>query len=36
MPIELLREQLADLPELLADAERLLMARLLAEDEPGS
>jgi DNA repair protein SbcD/Mre11 len=35
VPIELLREQLTEFPELMADAERLLVARLLAEDEPG-
>ena len=35
VPVELLREQLTDLPELLADAERLLLARLLSEDEPS-
>lgn len=35
VPLELLREQLAELPELLADAERLLVARLLDQDEGG-
>lgn len=34
IPIELLRDQLTDLPEILADAERLLVARLLDQDEP--
>jgi exonuclease SbcD len=33
VPMDLLREQLADLPELLADAERLVVARLLDQDE---
>jgi len=36
VPIELLREQVLDLPEILADAQRLLVARLLDQDEAGS
>lgn len=35
VPIELLRDQLLDLPDILADAERLLVARLLDQDESG-
>ena len=33
VPMDLLREQMADLPELLTDAQRLVVARLLDQDE---